>query len=212
VVALAILTRLLPASDPLFSVNGLAPEPLALLALVPLGLLAVQIVTARDARRFVGGLLAAIGLNFIVLYPNISGLPLPGSIVPWYQGVLPTYLYMFQFGVNTVDRSGSISFSDPKFPVLVAALLLVVAGVAYSAWSWRLALAEEAADAGFGGGGPDDSGPEGGPGSGVAPDRDSGGAGSDGSSLDDNAAPPEKRDPQGRPPTDGPLPWVTTSE
>jgi len=167
VVALAILTRLLPSSDPLFSVNGLAPEPLALLALVPLGLVALQILTARDARRFVGGLLAAIALNFIVLYPNISGLPLPGNLYQWYQGVLPTYLYRFQFGVNTVDRSGSISFSDPKFFVLVAALLVAVVGVAYSAWTWRQALADDTAadngaDDGADGGGavPPGDGPE----------------------------------------------------
>ena len=227
VVALAILTRLLSSTDPLFSVNGLAPEPLALLAMVPLGLLAVQIVTARDARRFVGGLLAAIGLNFIVLYPNISGLPLPGSIVPWYQGVLPTYLYMFQFGVNTVPR-GATSFSDPKFPVLVVALLLVVGGVAYSAWSWRLALADDAADTkldGTGGGddGPgsggdgfpgDGGGPGDGPGSGGGPggpgghdgprgtDRGDGGTGS-GAGGDRGDGPGSGDGPGGHTPADG---------
>jgi hypothetical protein len=144
-VALAILTRLLPSADPLFAVNGLAPEPLALLALVPLGLVASQILTARDAHRFVAGLIAAITLNFIVLYPNISGLPLPGSIVPWYQGVLPTYLYMFQFGVNTVDRSAAISFSDPRFFMLAAFIVIATLIVGYSAWTWRQALAEETA-------------------------------------------------------------------
>ena len=144
IVALALLTRLLSASDPLFSINGLSPEPLALLALVPLGLVAIQIITARDARRFVGGLIAAIVINFVVLYPNISALPLPSSIVPWYQGVVPTYLYAFQFGVNTVDRSGAISFSDVRFFVLIVFLLVASAAVAYSAWTWRQVLADEA--------------------------------------------------------------------
>jgi hypothetical protein len=155
IVALALLTRLLPASDPLFSINGLSPEPLALLALVPLGLVAIQILTARDARRFVGGLIAAIAINFVVLYPNISALPLPSSIVPWYQGVLPTYLYAFQFGVNTVPRTGAISFTDVRFFVLLAFLVLSSAAVAYSAWTWRQALAGdgEAGDDQAGGGG-----------------------------------------------------------
>ena len=35
------------------------------------------------------------------LYPNISALPLPSAIVNAYQGLLPTYLYPFQFPVNT---------------------------------------------------------------------------------------------------------------
>ncbi len=145
VVALAILTRLLPASDPLFSINGLAPEPIALVALVPLGLLASQILTARDSRRFVGGLIAAIAINFVVLYPNIAALPLPSSLVPWYQGVLPTYLYAFQFGVNTTPRN-AISLSDPRLFVLVAFIVLAAVAVAYSAWTWRQALADEPAE------------------------------------------------------------------
>ena len=164
VVALAILSRLLPSGGALFSVSGLAPEPIALLALVPLGLVAVQVLTARDARRFVGGLIAAIALNFAVLYPNISALPLPGSIVPWYQGVLPTYLYMFQFGVNTVDRSGATSFSDIRFYVLTGFLALASIAVAHLAWTWRQALAGDAVPAGDG----DDAGSGGGPDPGSA--------------------------------------------
>ena len=160
IVALAILTRLLPASDPLFSINGLSPEPIALIALLPLGLLASQIVTARDARRFVGGLIAAIAINFVVLYPNIAALPMPSTLGQWYQGVLPTYLYAFQFGVNTVNRSGAISFGDPRFFVLAAFLVLASAAVAYSAWTWRQALASGTTDDGAGRDGPPGDGPE----------------------------------------------------
>ncbi|HEY5629684.1 MAG TPA: phospholipid carrier-dependent glycosyltransferase, partial [Candidatus Limnocylindrales bacterium] len=148
VVALALLTRLLPASDPLFSINGLSPEPIAILGLALCGLIASQIVTARDARRFVGGLVAAIAINFALLYPDISGLPLPSSLLPWYQGVLPTYLYPFQFWSNQANRNVSTSFSDPRFFVLVAFLVLASAAVAYSAWTWRQALADSMVEAG----------------------------------------------------------------
>lgn len=141
VVAAAVLARLLPSSEPLFTVAGLAPEPLALIALVPLGLLAIQIVTARDARRFVVGLIAAAGINLAVLYPNISALPLPSTIVSWYQGVLPTYLYAFQFWSNTANRGQSAGFSDPRFLVLVGFIAVAVAAVAYSAGTWRRAAA-----------------------------------------------------------------------
>lgn len=141
-VALLILTRLLPSDGALVSVSGLAPEPIAVVALALCGLIAIQIVTARDARRFVVGLIAAVGINFLVLYPDVSGLPLPNSILPWYQGVLPTYLYPFMFWSNTANRNGTTSFADPRFAVLVAFIVLASIAVAYSAWTWRQALAE----------------------------------------------------------------------
>ncbi len=147
VVALALLTRLLPSDGALFSINGLSPEPIAILGIALTGLIASQIVTARDARRFVGGLVAAVVINFLLLYPDISGLPLPSSLLPWYQGVLPTYLYPFQFWSNTADRSGATSFSDIRFFILVVFLVLASIAVAYSAWTWRQALAEHGREA-----------------------------------------------------------------
>jgi hypothetical protein len=62
--------------------------------------------------------------------------------------VLPTYLYAFQFGVNTVPRTGAISFTDVRFFVLVALLVAGSAAVAYSAWTWRQALADETPSSG----------------------------------------------------------------
>jgi hypothetical protein len=144
-VALA-LTRLLPDADPLFTINGVVPEIIAVIVAVPLGLIAIQILTARDARRFVGGLVAAAAAWFVLLYPNISALPMPSTIVNAYQGLLPTYLYAFQFGVSKVDRGASISFSDPWFFILVAFLVIVCGIVAYAAWAWRQALAPARAD------------------------------------------------------------------
>jgi hypothetical protein len=141
-----VLAGLLPNTDPLLSFNGIVPELLALVAAVPLGLIAVQVVTARDGRRFVLGLVAAAGVWFVILYPNISALPLPANLVNAYQGLLPTYLYPFQFGVNTVDRSGAISFADPKFAILMVAIVIASGVVAYGAWAWRQSLAEEGAE------------------------------------------------------------------
>ncbi len=141
VVALFI-SRLLPDEEPLFAFNGVIPEVIALVAAIPLGLVAIQVATARDARRFVSGLVATAVIWFAVLYPNIAALPLPAVVVNAYQGLLPTYLYAFQFSVNTVDRSGGITFADPKFMILVAVLLVAAGVVAYSAWAWRQALAE----------------------------------------------------------------------
>jgi Gpi18-like mannosyltransferase len=136
----------LSTEDPLISVSGLIPELAALAIAVPLGLVALPVITARDSRRFVVGLMATIAGWFVVLYPNISALPLPSTVVNAYQGLLPTYLYPFQFPVNTVDRSGSITLSDPRLLVLGVAVLLSVVVIGYAAWVWRIALAERAAD------------------------------------------------------------------
>jgi hypothetical protein len=152
--SLLALTRLLPSSDPLFSFAGIVPELIALLVALPLLLVAVQVVTARDARRFVLGFVAVAAVWFALLYPNISALPLPSTIVNAYQGLLPTYIYAFQFGVNTVERGGSISFSDPRFAVLVVFLVAACAVVAYSARVWRMSLADDVRATGGSAGGP----------------------------------------------------------
>jgi hypothetical protein len=137
------VSRLLPDAEPLFTINGIVPEIIALIVAVPLGLIAIQVLTARDARRFVAGLVAVTGAWFVLLYPNISALPMPSTIVNAYQGLLPTYLYAFQFSVNTVDRGKSISFADPKFAILMVFLVVASGVVAYSAWAWRQALVPE---------------------------------------------------------------------
>jgi hypothetical protein len=91
---------------------------------------------------------------FLVFYPNISALPLPSTMVNAYQGILPTYLYDFQFPVNTVPRNVETSFATPLMGALVAGLVFISFVVAYSAWTWRLALAEREL------GGTDDDGRE----------------------------------------------------
>ncbi len=161
------VSRFIPGTQPLISIPGLVPEIIALAGLIPLGLVAVQVLTARDSRRFVLGYIAVVGSWFLILYPNIAALPLPSDFVPAYQGILPTYLFPFQFGVNTVDRSGNITFADPKFGILVAFLVVAVLVVSYSAWTWRQALADEAARAA------DGEGPSGDAAAGVeAPSQD----------------------------------------
>jgi uncharacterized membrane protein YgcG len=122
-----------------------------LLALVPLAYLAAQILAARDARRFVLGLGAAAVAWFVIWYPNISALPLPSTVVNAYQGVLPTYLYAFQFPVNTATRQ-DVTLISPVFLALAAAISVTCLVVGYSASTWRLALAESRASAGSGSG------------------------------------------------------------
>ncbi len=142
------LSRALPADTQLLSLPGIVPEIIALVMVVPLGLVALQLLIGRDARRFAGGFVLVAAVWFAILYPNIAALPLPSTIVNAYQGLLPTYLYAFQFSVNTIDRSGAISFADPRFGILMLFLVIACGVVAYSTWVWRTALAEDRSTSG----------------------------------------------------------------
>jgi hypothetical protein len=138
-----VLASALFGDIPIVSLQAIPVEPIALIVGVPLAALAVIVATARDARRFVAGVLAAVVAEFVVFYPNLSALPLPAAFATTYQGVLPTYVYPFQFPVSTVDRNGP----GPSLFALGPALLLVALTVtcvilAYSAWVWRVTLAE----------------------------------------------------------------------
>ena len=146
VVAALIIVSFLPETV-ILTINSIPVEPIALLVAIPLGYLAVQIFGSRDPRRFVVGLGVAVVAWFTVLYPNISALPLPAAVVAAYQGILPTYLYAFQFPVSTVTRNTDTPLFTPMLAILMVALTVTCLVVAYSAWVWRLALAERTAAA-----------------------------------------------------------------
>ncbi len=125
----------------ILTLSNVSAEPIALIVLMPLAYLAVQVAGSRDPRRFVLGFgVVAVGW-FAILYPNISALPLPSAVVAAYQGILPTYLYAFQFPVSTVDRSVATPLLTPMFVVLTVAITVTCLVVAYSTWSWRLTTA-----------------------------------------------------------------------
>ena len=134
------LVRLLP-DVPILVWEGVPVEPVALLIALPFAFVGALVAVSRDARRFVVGALATIVAWFLVLYPNIAALPLPTAIANMYQGVLPTYLYDFQFPVAKVERA-TVDLLSPVPLILGAALVLLAIALAYSAWVWRLALAE----------------------------------------------------------------------
>ena len=136
--------------SPILSQDGFRIEPIALVVLVGLAPIAWVVATARDVRRFVAGAVLACVAWFAIWYPNLSGLPLPSTIVNAYQGLLPTYLYAFQFPVNTDPVVPFHLFAPMKIlgadvpgaPLLFVALLVTCVVVGYSAWSWRISMAE----------------------------------------------------------------------
>jgi hypothetical protein len=113
----------------------LTSDLVALVFLVPLALLAVLVVRARDARRFVLGVLAAAAFWLLLFYPNLSGLPLPADLAALYQGLLPTWTWDFQFAVNT-DPAATGGTVDVGTVVIGALAILVVATTAVVARRW----------------------------------------------------------------------------
>ena len=73
-----------------------------------------------------------------MIYPNISALPLPSAVVNAYQGLLPTYLYPFQFPVNTDPAAPSFKLFALEPAVLLIALTITCIVVGYAAWVWRI--------------------------------------------------------------------------
>ncbi|MEP6639976.1 MAG: hypothetical protein ABJC39_11545, partial [Chloroflexota bacterium] len=143
----ALLVVALIPDTAILTLNGIPVEPIALIVGIPLGYLALQVLASRDARRFVVGLVVAVVGWFAILYPNISALPLPAAIVAAYQGILPTYLYAFQFPVSTVTRNTTTPIFTPMLAILTIALIATCLVVAYSAWVWRLTAADREAAA-----------------------------------------------------------------
>jgi hypothetical protein len=141
VVALS-LVGLLFGDQVVFSFRRFPPELVALLLTVALAGAAWVVLGARDPRRFAAGLVVAAVAWFVVWYPNLAALPLPSTIANAYQGLLPTYVWAFQFPVNLDPPVAPPPLlALPPFLLLVA-LTVTVLIVAYSTWSWRVALAE----------------------------------------------------------------------
>ncbi len=145
VLAIALVgVALLPDTE-ILTLTSLPVEPIALIVGLALAYLAAQVLAARDPRRFVYGLLLAVAGWFVVWYPNIAALPLPSTLVNAYQGFLPSYLYAFQFPVSTTERNVATPLLSPTPIILGVALVVTCLVVAYSAWLWRIALAESEA-------------------------------------------------------------------
>ncbi len=151
--ALVVAALMLPA-QPFIETPSIPGEMLALLLLLVLGPLAWVAWSARSPRRFAVGIVLTALVVGVAMYPNLSGLPLPNTVYNYYQALLPTWMYPFQFAVNT-DPAFTVSFSSLE-PLLLAGVTLAAAMVlAYAVWVWRIALAEREADEAVPGGEPE---------------------------------------------------------
>ncbi|MFZ5853707.1 MAG: phospholipid carrier-dependent glycosyltransferase [Chloroflexota bacterium] len=141
-----VLVGLFLDESVLVRVVGFSPEVMAVGLFVPLSLAAWFVFSARDARRFVAGVVWAAVAWFVLWYPNIAALPVPSAFVNWYQGVLPTYLYPFQFAVNTDPAGGLPKLLGFDLLALLAALAVTSLVVAWSARAWRLSTVVHESD------------------------------------------------------------------
>jgi hypothetical protein len=110
--------------------------PILLLLFIFLALVALA---TRDPRRFVVGYSAAAVIAFVVLYPNLSALVMPGNLTSSYNGFLPTWLYGFQFSVNQQISVPTAFVSEPGL-LLAAFVMGMAALVAYAAWVRRVVV------------------------------------------------------------------------
>jgi predicted membrane-bound dolichyl-phosphate-mannose-protein mannosyltransferase len=151
-VVAVLAVRLFLPTTPLIDQAGFSTAPIAFAILAVLLPIAWVVLTARDARRFVAGVVSAATVFFIVFYPNIAALPLPSAVFNAYQGMLPTWLYPFQFPDNTDAPAASQPLLS-LVPILTLVMLTVLClVVGYSAWSARIPRSAEAT------GGDDDPG------------------------------------------------------
>ena len=98
--------------------------------LIPAAYVAWSIQRVTDARRIFRWALISITGVALIWYPNWSGLPLPTGIHNFYQGILPTWTWAFQFGVTLEKPDDAATVGDGS--LLVLALLAGVVLLTYA--------------------------------------------------------------------------------
>jgi hypothetical protein len=131
--ALAGVTSVYPESQVCLSGGFGTPGPLVgAIALVPATVAAWSILGATDLRRIFTITISSIAAVALLWYPNWSALPLPTGLHNWYQGVLPTWTWPFQFGV-TLEKPAETAIVSSATLVVGALLLCAAAAGAYGA-------------------------------------------------------------------------------
>ena len=118
---------------------ALPSDGIALLLLPVLAIMAFVALTARNPRRFVLGACAFGIITFLILYPNLSALPLPSTIINVYEALLPTWFYGFQFSVN-LQVAASVKLFGTWSLVMTMVALFVAGFFAWAAWEHRIVV------------------------------------------------------------------------
>jgi hypothetical protein len=125
------------SGNPVFRQKVVAEVP-ALVALLLLAVPAYFVLRASDPRKFVVGALTAAVIWFVAFYPNIASLPVPPPLAQIHLGLLPTWNWGFQFGVNR-DPAVNMPISWPSVMLLAVAVIGLCIAAVYAARTWRSA-------------------------------------------------------------------------
>jgi hypothetical protein len=117
---------------------GVRAEYPALVALLLLAVPAHFVLKASDPRKFVVGALTAAVVWFVAFYPNIASLPVPTPLSQIHLGLLPTWNWGFQFGVNR-DPAANLAISWPSVALLAVTVIGLSIAAVYAARTWRSA-------------------------------------------------------------------------
>lgn len=139
-VAIVVIGAGLPGNTVLRT--QVAAEEPALIALVLLAVPAYFVLRATDPRRFMIGILAAAAIWFVAFYPNISSLPVPTPLSQIHLGLLPTWNWGFQFGVN-LDEPNKAGLSLVGVSMLTFAVTGLSIAAAYAARNGNAARGAE---------------------------------------------------------------------
>jgi hypothetical protein len=117
----------------------------ALVALLLLLVPAFFVLRATDPRRYVVGALAAAVVWFVAFYTNIASLPVPTPLSQIHLGLLPTWNWGFQFGVN-LDEPNRAPRELGGVILLTLAVTALCIAAAYAARNWSSLRGEPAPD------------------------------------------------------------------
>ncbi|HYI22745.1 MAG TPA: phospholipid carrier-dependent glycosyltransferase, partial [Candidatus Limnocylindrales bacterium] len=147
VVLLGVVVLIIGAGLPgqtLFTTRIHAEWP-ALAALLLLTVPAFFVLRATDPRRYVVGALSAAVLWFVAFYTNIASLPVPTPLSQIHLGLLPTWNWGFQFGVN-LDPAGGVPLQSGGVILLTVAVSGLCVAAAYAARNWNSLRAQPASE------------------------------------------------------------------
>jgi hypothetical protein len=137
---IVLLGAALPG-NPVVALTIAAEQP-ALVALLLLIVPAWFVLRARDPRNYVVSALIAAGCWFVLFYPNFGGLPVPRPLAQVHLGLLPTWNYGFQFGVNT-NQPNTSPVDMLTVALLALAVTILVASTVYAVRVWQATRARE---------------------------------------------------------------------
>jgi predicted membrane-bound dolichyl-phosphate-mannose-protein mannosyltransferase len=126
-----------------FEIDVQAEWP-ALVALVLLMIPAYFVLRATDPRRYVVGAIGAAVVWFVVFYPNIGSLPVPTALSQIHLGLLPTWNWGFQFGVN-MDQANRAPVDMTGVALLAVAAVVLCLAAVYAVRAWRAQRLDEPA-------------------------------------------------------------------